>query len=1183
MSIESLSVWVVSLLKRRSLNPDGRLLFAYDLSQDEYADLRSELSSAISEAGGIEVLANLSLGKKPLAAPPAAFVLYAAEWWKHDYGGGVWDWSPIIESLGEAPDSFENAQQLRSQFVTRGLAFWRLSPLDKGKRFIGSIVVNGGIPMRLLAQGNGPVAAVLSQVLTQASRYRWGHSQVLESVSDRLIQLPAAYRLPEIAQLLAQFVEAALQLKDEFQLEGVTDPIARLDAALPEWRRRFPVSLESEAAESLLTGLVRVVATQRAGAAHGLFLAERRLVQHPVTGKYDLESHIAYPSRIAAEDLAAMFGLADVEDVPRHFTIDLETETRQPYADGRLVYGAEEPVVVLAAKRIVVRNRAASSELQLILRSPDGDKGERYTLEGGSALPDEDPWIFVEGQGGYPVMAAAGGARLPHDSAWIALPPDWLVECDSEPDTIGELLCPGLAPRRILCLRSDARLGLSGIVYRVRLGQADQPGQIYQWNGQRLPEARGRSVFRARQPPKLFRSTDEGLRVVPLSAQQWRRLGTQEQLLPKEARGPVEVRILDEGELVARQRIFVLPPEARIEYVSGSVVGTGVVRFVSWGQIELAPEVASGVTTTISREGLTSVDIALSSAGAPPTEFRVRVRWPGTVAELSLLLPYPVTGGRFLHADGTVIQANETITLRELVGMRLQIFDTNPAHPKRYEVQLALGQGNRQVSSRYSIALNPGAGRAEVRLIDYQNQIEALLGLFDDLDAKVRVGLVVGGQLSSEIRVGRYSITLHSAEDCVQVPEDALGHIPVQELDTTRVFACPLTQPNAEPLELGSVRSEGVHTGSWATEGMSPELTPWLVYPAPDSSVMFRPMVWIAGPNLEGEDPNADSDQAIEVTNLPEAMSLAHQGRRWSSIHSVLKAMSEDHLHESWPLLDGMWNTFHHLPLTALDVWRMLSKQPKAVLSFLLRSELSEAELAEALRRLLRESGWMPELTTVADLCEVAQAFWRYWAEQGLEQSRIQKYFKDELEDRFKLLAHEIPSLGPIIETVVFAATGTMSDLLREVAGTSSVSTRELLRKLWDGGDSLVNAQLFLVNAEREISSWPGRDFIQQQAFPAFATACSLSNQQLLMPHFNKLFWPQQQDRKFSVVNLPVLCAVWAATSTSRKWWSDPGRRLALKQIRDFDPIWFEQAYRQAFKVCMSIDGLVQLPEITGR
>lgn len=346
--------------------------------------------------------------------------------------------------------------------------------------------------------------------------------------------------------------------------------------------------------------------------------------------------------------------------------------------------------------------------------------------------------------------------------------------------------------------------------------------------------------------------------------------------------------------------------------------------------------------------------------------------------------------------------------------------------------------------------------------------------------------------------------------------------------------------------------------------------------------MLFRPLVWVEAHSSDAEDLATQGDQATDVKNLPDAMSQADPERRWSGMHSALKTMSEDHLHESWPLLDGLWQTFHHLPLTALDVWRMLAKQPKAVLSFLLRSELSDAELAAALRRLHRETGWMPELTTVSDLCEVAQAFWRYWAEEGLAQDRCRKYYKEELEGRLQLLADEIPSLVPLIETVIFVATGTMSPLLQELAQSHSrEAAASFIRQLWAGGNSLVNSQLFLINADREISSWPGRDFVLEHAWPAFVQACSKPNQQRLMPYFSMLFWPQPQDRKFSVVNLPVLCALWAATSTSRQWWTDPRSRLALKQIRDFDPIWFEQAYRQAFKVCMSIDGLVQLPAIT--
>jgi hypothetical protein len=1191
MSLDSLSKWLVSFLKQRGLNPDGRLLFSYDLSQDEYEALRHELSGTISAAGGLESLALHSLGRSRLMAPPAAFVLYASQWWKHEYDGGPWSWAPLLESLGA--DAAHFSAQLRSEFVARGLSFWQLSPLDKGKAFIGAIVVNGGIPMRLLAHGDGPVALVMSQVLKLASRYHWGSTQVLDAVNERLHLLPSAYRQSQIADLLARFVDAALHLKEEYQLEGVADPVAFLDRTLPDWRRRFPISLEIEAAQTLLTGLVREAAAQGTGSTHGLFMAERRLVEGTDAGCFSLESHLSYPGRIPVESLATLFGLGD-EEVPRHFTIDFVADARQPCTDGRLVLGAADPVAVLNVRKWVLRGQSARTEIQLILRSQAGDHGEPCTIEGGSALAEDDPWIFVESEAGYPVLAAAGGARLPHASAWVALAPGWTIEGSEEAEPVGELHSPGMSARQIFCLRSDARLVSAGLAFRVRLGQGSQPGQIYQWKGMRLPEASGRSVFRQTQPPRLFRATEEGLQAVPLSDQQWRRIGSQETLQPREARGPVEVRILDEGEMVARQRIFMLPPEARIEYSSGQAVGVAQVRFRHWGPVELATEVPVNVTTTLSQEGTGIVRIDLSSPGAPPAEFRVHVRWPGMNHELTLTVPYPVSGGRFLRADGSVMQEQETVTLRELIGMRLQIFDTNPDQPKRYEVQLTLGSGKQQVSSRLPVPMLPGVGRAEIRLLDYQQQIESLLGLFDDLNAKVRISLLAGGQSSCEIRVGRYSTTLRSEDGQVRIPEEALGLIPVEELERTKILACPLTQPETTPLALNPVRSEGVHTGSWAAEGMTPELAPWLVYPAPDSAVLFRPLVWVEAISPEAEVSTTDSDQAAEVKSLPDAMSQADPERRWSSMHSALKAMSEDHRHESWPLLDGLWQTFHHLPLTALDVWRMLAKQPKAVLSFLLRSELSDAELAAALRRLHRETGWMPELTTVSDLCEVAQAFWRYWAEEGLAQDRCRKYYKEELEGRLQLLSDEIPSLGPLIETVIFVSTGTVTDLLLEVEGPSRKSTQELFRTLWDGGNSLVNSQLFLVNEWRE--EWPCRDFVEKEALPAFLQNLQPTSAALIFKLLDRIFWKfdswkkyygtqfnirNQPDFKFSVANLPVLCAFWAATSTSRQWWTDPRSRLALKQIRDFDPIWFEQAYRQAFKVCMSIDGLVQLPAIT--
>lgn len=113
---------------------------------------------------------------------------------------------------------------------------------------------------------------------------------------------------------------------------------------------------------------------------------------------------------------------------------------------------------------------------------------------------------------------------------------------------------------------------------------------------------------------------------------------------------------------------------------------------------------------------------------------------------------------------------------------------------------------------------------------------------------------------------------------------------------------------------------------------------------------------------------------------------------------------------------------------------------------------------------------------------------------------------------------------------------------------------------------------------------------------PALLQNCPPTYGRTLEPHLERLFWSfgawknyfgrqfspnALPDFKFSAANLPMVCALWSTTSTSRQWWGDAHRRLALRQIRDFDPVWFEQAYRQACKALMSIDGLLQIEQIT--
>ena len=1164
LDLALIGVWLEQTLSLHGLKrPDGRMLFAYDLSESDFQNLEALIKKLCLDAGGFVHLVTR------MNAFSALFVVYAAEWWKHNYEGGVWDWSPIVESLGGDELSFP--QMVRSECVTRGLKFWGHKPLTHGKRFIGAIAAHGGIPMKLLAQGVGRLSLVLGQVLKQASRYNWNLAQIEEGVEQYQHQLPSAYRRPEISGLLARFIDTVLQLKSEYRLNERADPIAHLDSEAPEWRRRFPVSLELEAAQTLLVGLVREASLQKPGASADVFRCDRRLIQISADGPFSIESFLIFAARVDANRLAQHFGLRDSEQLPRYIAIDLETEIRQNFLEGRFVHGASDPIVSLSGQKASLKGSAALAEHRLCLREHSKDIGERVTVSGGGQLPLEDPWVFVPGEDGVKRFIAAGSARVQTSSAMIALPPGWQTHTSSgTPAQLMGTLELGGVQRDVVQIVEDATISFCDLRYRIRLAQNVTNVDLYQWAGSRLPEASGRPVFRDKVMPRLFRADEDGLVKVPLTEQRWTRSGSDEAVNPKEAFGPIDVSISHDGELMGRQRIFVLPPFASIQYLSGIKVGTGTVRIAKWGNIDASVRSSGSFTAQLSSGPEPDVlNIALSAENEPPAEVIACVKWHHSPTELTLRLPYPVTGGRFFHEVGGVLPDGAKTSVKELIGLRLQIFDTNPSLPKTYAIQICMGSGFKETSYRYTIATDSN-GRSDVRLIDYQKTIESLLGLSDELDATVRVVLIVGNAKATEISIARYTTELQIGVDCVCLPQPFFASVGSRAMDGARILTNPVSDLVREPMELMPLNTEGVFTGTWDTRSMDSSLGTWLIYPSADSTFDFRPRTWSGGI----ADEESTQEQTIDpaVCSLSRVLSISDYAQRWSGLHEVVSAMSSDHGDSSWKLLNGLWERFNHLPLPALDIWKMLGKHSKGLLSFILVSPLAGHELTVAIRRFRDETGWAPELTTLEDWHEVVAASWAYWSKQ-MPEDLAKTVFLTQLESRLELVKNEFPGLELILDFLSFEISNVLPSSLQVLGAQTSIKVDLLVKALWTGGESLANVQLFTVNAMRD--NWPGRGFFEE-AFSAFLQNLDSDSKRLLAPIFPKLFWIQAGDFKLSVANMPVLCALWATTSTSRVWWAAPTNRLNLRRIRDFDPIWFEQSFRHACSVLLSIQGLMK-------
>lgn len=85
------SEWIDTILQRHGIEkPDGRPLYQYRLNDQEFSDLTSLLK--LSALLGINNITKMLFWD-------AAFVMYAAEWWRRYYKGD-WGWEGVFGSIG---------------------------------------------------------------------------------------------------------------------------------------------------------------------------------------------------------------------------------------------------------------------------------------------------------------------------------------------------------------------------------------------------------------------------------------------------------------------------------------------------------------------------------------------------------------------------------------------------------------------------------------------------------------------------------------------------------------------------------------------------------------------------------------------------------------------------------------------------------------------------------------------------------------------------------------------------------------------------------------------------------------------------------------------------------------------------------------------------------------------------
>ena len=647
---QQIASWIEDFLGRWKLNvPDGRALYAYRCSHEEF----DSLASALAHCPPFNRTANV---------PIRAFVLYAAEWWQREYDGGTWAWEPLLESIGwediHYPDLYDP--------VKRAWSWWKvdLVRLPTSIRYLGTFACQGGLPLALLGDTHSSVTRYLRAVLKHIADFRQFVDDpiVLAQDQQRLLR-PPTLRRDYVFRLAADLVEAVLELQDDAQGDN---PLEALNDARPDWERTMPLALDDQRAQDLLTGLLREAVRNKAEPADD-FRVERFLRR---TGNgWRLGARVRLPATIPAESLAQQLRVRTT-DLPAR--LQVRTCGDASRVMGLYALQGDEFLLLRDARSFTeLWELEAAREIRIEFRA-GVVVGEPVLPSRGSAL-GELPWSF---RGTDDCSFIGEGSAASRVSEILVLVPEGSTPelgrmltsrglGDSENAEESTSVAVRVLDRDLWTISEETAIETETGRCVIRPASGHTADEEYRLSGARFYELECPwPLFRG--PPRLrLARPAQAPRPVPANDVDWRQ-GGGEWLREPTGPGLWEARHLRAGELRFFGRIGIFPDRVSFSIKPGSGMGQGHLILDDAGAVRVAGnDPDADVSAETAGEGV-RVEVKAKDENSPPVRVRLRLHWPGA-QELSVEAPFPGQGGRFLREGMPV---NHDLAVDELYGVR---------------------------------------------------------------------------------------------------------------------------------------------------------------------------------------------------------------------------------------------------------------------------------------------------------------------------------------------------------------------------------------------------------------------------------------------------------------------------------------------------------------------------------
>jgi len=894
-----LKAWLSEFLLNRELfkGPHGKPLYSYQVSEEEYKSLLELLKQQLRRSDN--PLHAMHLG--------ACFCLFVSEQYRRNYNSS-WSWSGAEAELG-----ISLTPQQHAALTNDGLAYWK-RPIrfrDSGRDWLGSLFTEGGLPWPLVQSESHGFGRAVRRGIKHFYRTEGNRRTTADLMADFEEGLPAAFRNLETRRLLAGIVDQLMYLVEHYPLKDLQDPASHLDQQAPGWTDAFPIPLDESNARTLLNDWLRDAGQKRQERKEALEKTRAFTCEHFLHGtppQWSIRTDLILPPEATFAIDPTTLGSTRLELA--------YYEGERLLARGGAVYGqliAEGIRVRFANPQVTVERRTLDEPLSL--RLLDNGRTVHRLFFDDSALDYREAPLVFENRSERWQLVATSSCSVASGLARLRIPQDFFITCEgAAPDTLAQDAEHG----RWVEIHSDLSLAKGADHYQIELNQAGGDDRKPTLTGVfALYETSPSIVFlgwpRLELPEDYPHPRDELLEFVNgelLDRQRNSSYGLARYTLRNRS-----------GKTLLQRRFGVLPREFSLSLFPG--LGQQPARLLPKGTHLLDLQV---VSDTLAAEQSEHALHLRHQGENPPMTFILEAGLG--LPPIQLRLPYPYQGARLLDQYGNPSRTRE-LTLAELIGYRIALTSGLPqGQTSHMELELICTE---QPHPKRAFSIRVGTAPVMLNLFSYLSDMQNMLGAVDEQDAYIRLSLETeqlllkldirryGGQLQWE---GRHAFYICNTSNAAM-------------LEGIQAEAMLLSDPKRTPLRLTEKTSETVGTGCFEIPQKMQSQGPWLIYPGEQSSVRFRPGLYIT--------PDNSLDSGPEVCSLHRAAELFHPQHNPHVIEQQIAAMATDFNHSGWQYLADLKQHYRHLPLSSFETWKALSRNREALSFAVFRLEMDES------------------------------------------------------------------------------------------------------------------------------------------------------------------------------------------------------------------------------------------------